>query len=306
MCGIVSYIGKEQPLSTLLYLLGDNDERGSHSTGVYIDGDIYKAEGRHYNLTEIIAKRDTNKVELFIGHTRFGTHGVKTAENTHPYKYGKYIGCHNGVLQNHEERLLHHDLEDVDVDSKAIFSILEKTDDYSELGEFGGTINAVWTESNGQLYVYRRNNPLYRYRNEDGIFFSSKKDCLTIISGNANKVKEVTKDKLFIYAASGELIESIEIKDVSPHYSVVRNWDDYKPGSYNNFGSYNNSIQKIEDDDISYEDDYWDNYTNTIQDGTLALEKLIDELELHEMSSKSAVDKLKKLVKALKNEYAIY
>ena len=53
---------------------------------------IYKAEGRHYNLTEIIAKRDTNKVELFIGHTRFVPRD-KTVENTHPYKYGKYIGC---------------------------------------------------------------------------------------------------------------------------------------------------------------------------------------------------------------------
>ena len=99
MCGIVSYIGKEQPLSTLLYLLGDNDERGSHSTGVYIDGDIYKAEGRHYNQRRLSLKRDTNKVELFIGHTRFGTHGDKTAENTHPYKYGKYIGCHNGAYK---------------------------------------------------------------------------------------------------------------------------------------------------------------------------------------------------------------
>lgn len=175
MCGIVAYIGKDTPINKLMYLMYDNDSRGGHSSGAYISGKIYKSTDESANLLSMIDEPSSN---LFIGHTRYATHGVKTAENTHPYTFGKYIGVHNGVLGNYEKLLSEQELPEVDVDSKAIYSILDKTDDYSTLGSHSGTINAVWTENNGQLYVYRRNNPLYRLRTDDGIYFSSLKKVL--------------------------------------------------------------------------------------------------------------------------------
>tara|TARA_B100001059_G_C17826449_1_gene581695 strand:+ start:728 stop:1702 length:975 start_codon:yes stop_codon:yes gene_type:complete len=246
MCGIVAYIGQDTPINKLMYLMHDNDSRGGHSSGAFIDGKIYKCTEKSGNLLHML---DINNAELFIGHTRYATHGVKTAENTHPYVNGKYIGVHNGVLSNYEELLEEENLPDVDVDSKAIYSLLNKTNDYATLGKHSGTINAVWTQSDGQLYVYRRNNPLFRLRTDQGIYFSSLEEGLLAIAEDKSKVKEVTKDKLFVYSPTGELVESIKIPVTAPKYEG-KNWYDYgKQSSYNGWGTAGLTSWSKADDD---------------------------------------------------------
>tara|TARA_R110002012_G_scaffold154601_2_gene315376 strand:- start:60 stop:998 length:939 start_codon:yes stop_codon:yes gene_type:complete len=312
MCGIVAYIGKDTPINKLMYLMHDNDSRGGHSSGVYIDSKIYKSVDESGNLLSMI---DETSANLFIGHTRYATHGVKTAENTHPYINGKYCGVHNGVLSNYEEVLKEESLDKVDVDSKAIYSILNLTDNYADLGRFSGTINAVWTENNGQLYVYRRNNPLFRLRTEDGIYFSSLKEGLIEIADDPKKVKEVTKDKLFIYSASGELIESIKIPVTAVEKLDSKNWYEY--GNYSGTGTagFKSTWTKKEEDEwnrsFNVEEEepndymYSELWYSKMQTSITTFEKAFQDMKYHGWLSTEETEDIEFLLEQMKDEVYI-
>jgi len=259
MCGLVGFSGKANTsVLKALHLLADNDSRGGHSTGMFVNGKIYKTLEESMNILPMLESNDTGSV--LIGHTRYGTHGANTTDNAHPFQHKSIIGAHNGVLDNYEEVGKKFNIKKTTVDSEMIIKILGETKDHKNLGLFGGTKAVLFTASDNKLYVYRHNNPLFYLVKEEGVYFSSLKEGLENISYKDEKVKECKKDKLFVWE-NGELINTINIKHKPiPAIKVINtNWQSY--GGYNNYvtPSHSRSYDHLDiasDWDTGEEEDY--------------------------------------------------
>lgn len=105
MCGIVGYTGYQNAKNIVVDGLKTLEYRGYDSAGIAImDGDIrlYKTAGRVEELGKILPDIAAH---VAIGHTRWATHGVPSAQNAHPHLSfdGQIAVVHNGVITNCEE-----------------------------------------------------------------------------------------------------------------------------------------------------------------------------------------------------------
>ena len=298
MCGLVGFSGKANTsVLKALHLLADNDSRGGHSTGMFVNGKIYKTLNESMNILPMLESNDTG--DVLIGHTRYGTHGDNTVQNAHPFQHKNVIGAHNGVLNNYEEVGKKFGIDKTEVDSEMIIKVLAETKNMQNLGLFGGT-KAVLFSIDGLLYVYRHNNPLFFLKNDDGVYFSSLKEGLENIAKKDEKVKECKKDKLFVYKL-GKLVETVNIKqNPVPATKVINtNWQSY--GNRNQYVSHGlNQSYHQHYDSFDVE---WDTYNETkdveaaeYDEIAYTLQKLLDsnhDLSIDDsMSIKRAIDVL--------------
>ncbi len=108
MCGIVGYVGSQNPVDFLLRGLRMLEYRGYDSAGIAVPGDdhfirIEKCPGRIKALKELVADAHIQG-ETGIGHTRWATHGLPTTVNAHPHISfnGAVAVVHNGVIENYQ------------------------------------------------------------------------------------------------------------------------------------------------------------------------------------------------------------
>jgi glutamine---fructose-6-phosphate transaminase (isomerizing) len=106
MCGIVGYIGKGRSLQMLVDGMKRLEYRGYDSAGVaFLNGkglDVYKTKGKLCDLQKILPD-PLPSVRIGLGHTRWATHGVPSAENAHPHAVGGIAVVHNGIIENYRE-----------------------------------------------------------------------------------------------------------------------------------------------------------------------------------------------------------
>jgi glucosamine--fructose-6-phosphate aminotransferase (isomerizing) len=108
MCGIVGYVGQGNVQEVLLHGLEKLEYRGYDSAGIFVvdaenQGHVFKEKGRIADLRAIVDRQV--EAHVGIGHTRWATHGVPSAENAHPHQSadGRFTLVHNGVIENFKE-----------------------------------------------------------------------------------------------------------------------------------------------------------------------------------------------------------
>ena len=136
MCGIFGAIGNWNE-GTVRALAIANRERGKDSLGFFdATGQMIKGAGDPMtvlskpNLADwLIGQRKKCRTSVpkgwFIaGHTRLGTRGAAIRRNAHPFRYGRIVGSHNGMVDAPR---------DYEVDSMYLFDLLAKHDaDYNK------------------------------------------------------------------------------------------------------------------------------------------------------------------------------
>ncbi len=110
MCGIIGYIGYDNPKGILLDGLKRLEYRGYDSAGIAVmepdEVELFRCEGRIQALETLLRDAEFEGT-LGIGHTRWATHGAPTEINAHPHKVGAITLVHNGIIENYMELRQH-------------------------------------------------------------------------------------------------------------------------------------------------------------------------------------------------------
>lgn len=178
MCGIVGYLGPQEPKNIIIDGLKKLEYRGYDSAGIAVihDGKTkrVRAEGKLKNLEDKIVSEHFNG-HLGIGHTRWATHGAPVERNAHPHQVGEISIVHNGIIENYleiKEELLKKGADiKSDTDSELVAHLIwedvQKT--HNLLQSVKNTLNKIvgafsilvmWEKSPNELIAFKDGPPL--------------------------------------------------------------------------------------------------------------------------------------------------
>lgn len=178
MCGIVGYVGQQDPKTVILSGLKKLEYRGYDSAGVAIlDHGKFRrirAEGKLKNLETKLAQ-EAFTGGLGIGHTRWATHGVPSERNAHPHQVKGVSLVHNGIIENYAEirkDLIKRGAEITsDTDSELVAHLLSESLEHTQdlltsvqevQGKLKGafSILAIWEKQPDTLIAFKDGPPL--------------------------------------------------------------------------------------------------------------------------------------------------
>lgn len=178
MCGIVGYLGPQEPKKIIIDGLKKLEYRGYDSAGIAVihDGKTkrVRAQGKLKNLEEKIQSEAFNG-HLGIGHTRWATHGAPNERNAHPHQAGEISLVHNGIIENYLEikaELIKRGTEiksdtDSELVAHLIWEDIQKTQNLLQsvkntLGKIVGafSILVMWEKSPNELIAFKDGPPL--------------------------------------------------------------------------------------------------------------------------------------------------
>lgn len=193
MCGIFGAVALNSNTKwnqgTVRALAWANRERGTDSLGFFdSSGKMTKAAGDpsdvlHKQRISDWLNKSQDGTWFIAGHTRFATRGKINRRNSHPFRYGRIIGSHNGICDAPQK---------FTVDSEYLFYSLNKArgDYQAALGEIGGYWGLSWYD--GEHFYLMCHNGELAYDIVGGVlYYSSNHAHLdSCTGGNCKTMKE--------------------------------------------------------------------------------------------------------------------
>lgn len=220
MCGHVGIAGnlqfKDEALIKRLLLF--DFLRGEDGTGLAavrsngVDVKMSKNGSHPLDLFDRISFKEAcngYQSTVFLGHNRAATRGAKNAVNSHPYQYGRITGAHNGTLDTSCVKELEDKLgEKFEVDSMAIFAMIERFGIDETIPLLQGAWSLVWHDAEDKTLNFIRNDkrPMWRGWAKDcrTMFWASEWkmiDCAVSVVGHNTNNSPVTE--LWIHPEKG-------------------------------------------------------------------------------------------------------
>ena len=248
MCGIIGYIGKNNPTEILLEGLKALEYRGYDSSGIALKKDnniqIVKCVGKIANLEEKLRKEELLDCNIGIAHTRWATHGDPCEENAHPHQIGKITLVHNGIIENafsikkrlEKEGVVFHSGTDTEVIAALINQhyhgdmqdAINKT-----VKEIKGSYAlAILNEDENKIYAIRCESPLILGIGKDEYFVTSDigailKHTNKYVLLGENEIVELTKDGYTITKDKKPIQRKVEVSNLKSEDASLHGYEHF-------------------------------------------------------------------------------
>lgn len=231
MCGIIGYIGKENPIEILINGLKNLEYRGYDSAGIALKDkdeiEVIKSVGKIVNLEEKVKCKELIPSHLGIAHTRWATHGKPIENNAHPHTVGKVTLVHNGIIENAEE--LREKLKkqgvtfNSETDTEVVAALINKYYENNQVEAINKALKEVrgsyalgiLFQGSDCLFAVRKDSPLIVGIGENENFIAS--DIAAIIDYTnkyflleENEIVKITQDKVEITKDGKEVEKQIQ------------------------------------------------------------------------------------------------
>ncbi|HEX7672659.1 MAG TPA: glutamine--fructose-6-phosphate transaminase (isomerizing) [Bdellovibrio sp.] len=213
MCGIVGYLGPQNPKDIIISGLKKLEYRGYDSAGIAVldNGKTkrVRAQGKLKALEDKLQGEKFNG-HLGIGHTRWATHGKPSERNAHPHQVRGINLVHNGIIENYldiREELLAQGADitsdtDTELVAHLIANEVENTKDLFKAVERTLTrlrgafsILVMWEQEPERLIAFKDGPPLVVGLGEKEMFVASDVQAL------------IQYTKKFVYLDDREIAE---------------------------------------------------------------------------------------------------